>query len=122
MRKVIEGFKTSIKAANEISKEQFNSVKEQTKAMYEQATTPHPGIEEVKNAKGFNAKVKAIVKSMKDDCIYAREQEKMFRDDVINLRPTRDALEVSKMIHQVVTNNIPSYTRRRKDEKEIVEQ
>ena len=119
MGKVVEGFKTSTKAAHEISKEQFQEAKDFGRQMHEDATAPHPGMEEVKAAKGFKGKCKAIGKSMKDDCAYAKEQERQFRDDAIHLRGTKATLEMVGMMHECIMDNIPSYTRprRKKEEK-----
>ena len=68
---IVDGFKTSTKAAREISKASFNDTREMS------AELRGRGIKE-----GF-----------KQGCQEAREFEKQFRDDAINLRGTQDLLQ-----------------------------
>ena len=118
MGKVIEGFKTSTNAAREISKCQFQDASQFGKDMHAEATAPHPGMKEVKNAKGFGGKCKAIGKSMKDDCAYVRKQNRQFREDAVNLKGTKDTLEMVSMIQESIMGSIPCYTRPKNKKKE----
>jgi hypothetical protein len=93
---VIEGFKTSTRAAHEISKENFQAEKEAAKARHEEAIAPDPGMAEFKEAKGLKGKAKAAVKGMKENTKRAQAAEREFRRDAINLTGTREILETQR--------------------------
>jgi len=115
---IADGFKESTRAAHEISKEKFRAEKAAARERHLEATAPHPGMAEVKEAKGFKGKVKAIAKSMKDDCDYAKEQERQFRKDAISLKNTKATLAMIDMIQEAIMGGIPSYARKGKNVEE----
>ncbi len=58
--KAIEDMKESAKKQHEIDKENFNAVKEQSKAQFEEAKKVDPDFQEFKDAKGLKAKAKVV--------------------------------------------------------------
>ena len=59
-------------------------------------------------SEGFKASTRAASE------IGAKEQERKFREDAINLKQTKDILDMSRMIQDAVIGCIPSYTRKKK--------
>ncbi|MCL2675007.1 MAG: hypothetical protein FWE84_00205 [Firmicutes bacterium] len=82
---VIDGFKESTHATHEANKENMAFVKTASKAMHQRAVAPYPGTEDIRAAKGLKAKVRAILKNMREGCKRASEREKAFRAQAVSL-------------------------------------
>ena len=80
--KVAEGFAESTRAVHEINRENIAAVKADTKANFEAASAPDPGLEKVKQTKGFGNKVKAIAENIADGARENSEKEKARRADI----------------------------------------
>jgi hypothetical protein len=74
--KIADGLAESTRAVHEINKENIAAVKADTKANFEEATAPDPGLEKVKQAKGFGNKVKTIAENIKEGAKENTEKEK----------------------------------------------
>lgn len=106
--KVAEGFAESTRAAHGISKENINAVKEGSKAFHEEATAPHPGMEEFKEADDLGGKAKAAFKGMSDECERQKENTAQMQDDAIHLRGTQQVLQgIQDFTNVIVTSANP---------------
>lgn len=79
VKTVCDGFAESTREAHQISKAMIAGQKEEYKERHIAATEPDPGLEKVKQADGFKAKVKQIGENMKDGCKEAPEKERQRR-------------------------------------------
>lgn len=93
---IVEGFKNSTKAVNEINKENMAAVKAESKANFVKATTPSPEFENFKQAKGFKNKVKAAADGMKASTRAAAEKEKERRAEAQNHTAYAETLKTQR--------------------------
>ena len=101
---VAEGFAESTRNVYAANKENMRAIKADTKANFEAATTPDPGLEKFKEAKGLKNKVKAIGQNIKDGAAEASEAEKERRTEIPNHTAYRAGLEEQRTRWQATIN------------------
>ena len=102
-----EGFAESTRTAHAVNKENISAVKADTKAMFDEATTPSPGFVKFKEAKGIGNKAKAVVDNIKEGAAEASEIEKERRADIQSREAYKAVLEASRAGVQKTVN--PKY-------------
>jgi hypothetical protein len=98
--KVAEGFAESTRAVHEINKENMAAVKADTKANFEAATTPDPGLVKFKQAKGVGGKVKAIAENIKEGAAANSEKERARRAEIQSHTTYKTGLEEQRTRRQ----------------------
>ena len=66
-KKAFEDMKESAKKQHEIDKENFNAIKEDNKARFEEAKKTTPDMQEFKDAKGLKEKAKVVISHIERD-------------------------------------------------------
>ena len=80
VKKVIDDMKESAKKQHEIDKENFEAVKQDSKARFEEAKKPNPDFEEFKDAKGLKEKAKVVAKhAVRDGKKIAEENRENYK-------------------------------------------
>ena len=102
---ITEGFAESTRNVHTINKEYMAEVKADSRAIYEQAKTPDPGMVKFKEAKGFENKVKAIGENIKDGAAQASENQKAFRAEVQSGEQYRAVLANTRGFQQSMIPN-----------------
>ena len=102
-----EGFAESTRTVHAINKENISAVKADSKAMFDEATTPSPGFVKFKEAKGIGNKVKVVAENIKEGAAEASEIEKERRADIQSHEAYKAILEASRTGLQ--KTGIPSY-------------
>ena len=105
MGKIMQGLKESTRAVHEINKENIAAVKADTKALREEATAPHPGMADFKQAKGLSGKARVVVENIKEGAKIAKEDEKAFRKEVQSHEAYRELLENQRAERQATVSN-----------------
>ena len=90
----------SARTVHEINRENIAAVKADSKALFEEAATPDPGLEKVKQARGFGNKVKAIAENIKEGAAEAAEIEKERRAEIQSHESYRALLEEQRTRRQ----------------------
>jgi len=110
---VTGGFAESTRNVHAANKENMAAVKADTKANFDAATTPDPGLVKVKEAKGFGNKVKAIGQNIKDG---AREQTEINREHraYIQSQESYNTLLEEQRVNRQATIDGTRYGRKRK--------
>ncbi len=67
LKKALDDMKENAKAQHEIDKENFEAVKADNKARFEEAKKTDPDFQEFKDAKGIKAKTKVVLEHMERD-------------------------------------------------------
>jgi hypothetical protein len=104
IRTIMEGFAESTRTVHEINKEHMASVKADSKALFEEAKKPDPGLERFKEAKSFGNKVKVVVENIKESASEASEIERERRADIQSHEAYRAILNGSGTGIQTIVN------------------
>jgi len=99
---VADGFAESTRNINAINKEHMAVVTADSKAVWDAAKAPDPGVARVKEAKGLGNKVKAVGQNIKDGCTEASANEKAFRAEVQSGEQYRAVLESSRDLQKTM--------------------
>jgi len=99
---VTEGFAESTRNVHAINKEFMAEIKADSKAVWDAAKEPDPGLVKVKEAQGFGGKVKAIGENIKDGCAEASENNKEYREFVQSGEQYRTVLESSRELQRAM--------------------
>jgi hypothetical protein len=102
--KIAGGFADSTRAVHEINKEHMAAVKADSKALFEEAKTPDPGMVKFKEAKGIGNKVKVIAENIKDGAAEASENERVRRAEIQSHESYRTLLEGERASRQARIN------------------
>jgi len=100
--KITEGFAESTRNVNTINKEYVTEIKADSKAVWDAAKEPDPGLVKVKEAQGLGGKFKAIGENIKDGCAEASENNKEYRAFVQSGEQYRTVLESSRELQQAI--------------------
>lgn len=100
--KIAEGFAESTRNVHSVNKEYMAEIKADSRAVWDAAKEPDPGLVKVKEASGLGNKVKAIGQNIKDGCVEASENNKVFRAEVQSGEQYRTILQSSKGLQQAV--------------------
>jgi len=79
---ITEGFAESTRNVHEINKENIEAVKADTKANFEEATTPNPDFVKFTEAKGLGNKVKVIAENIKEGAKENTKKENARRAEI----------------------------------------
>ena len=90
------GFAESARAVREINRENMAAVKADSKALFEEAKAPDPGMVKFKEAKGLGNKVKAVAENIKEGAAEASENERERRAEIQSFDAYRELLEGSR--------------------------
>jgi len=102
--KVIDGFAESTRIVNEINKENLATVKAESKANFQTATAPDPGMVELKQAKGFKNKVSVIFSNMKNSAQANSAKEQERREEIMSFDWYRTMLNGQNQSRQNILN------------------
>jgi hypothetical protein len=83
--KITEGFAASTRAVLEINKKNMAAVKAESRANFEEATAPDPGLVKVMQTKGLDNKIKVIAQNIKDGAAANSKREKERLEEVRNI-------------------------------------
>ena len=99
---VVSGFAESTRTVHSINKENIAAVKADSKALFDEARKPDPGMVKFKQAKGFGNKVKVIAENIKDGAAEASENEKVRRAEIQSHESYRTILTEQRGMQQAV--------------------
>jgi len=99
---VTEGFAESTRNIHAINKEYMAEIKADSKAVWDAAKEPDPGLVKVKEAKGLGNKIKAIGQNIKEGAAEASENNKAFRAEVQSGEQYRTVLQTSKELQRAM--------------------
>jgi hypothetical protein len=102
---ITEGFAESTRTVREINRENMAAVKADSKANFQAATAPDPGLVKFKQAKGFKNKVRVIGKNIKDGANAASEKERERRAEIQSHEAYRTLLEEQRIARQAIIKN-----------------
>jgi len=97
---VVDGFAESTRNVHEINKENLAAVKADTKANFDEATTPDPDFVKFTEAKGLGAKAKVVVENIKAGAAEAGVKEREYRAEVQSHEAYRVSLEEQRTRRQ----------------------
>jgi hypothetical protein len=97
-----EGFAESTRNVHTINKEHLAAVKADSKALFEEAKTPDPGLVKVKQAKGLGNKIKVIGQNIKDGAAANSEREKERLTEIMSFDSYRTLLEGQRTMQQTM--------------------
>jgi len=90
---ITEGFMESTRAVREINKEHWAAVKADSKAVFEEAKTPDPGLVKFRQAKGLGNKIKVIGQNIREGTAANSEKEKERRAEIMSFDSYRTLLD-----------------------------
>lgn len=97
---ITEGFAESTRTVHEINKENFAAVKADSKANFEAATAPDPGLEKVKQTKGLGNKIKIIGENIIEGAKENTEKEWEHRTEIQSHESYKTLLEEQRTRRQ----------------------
>ena len=98
--KIADGFAESTRAVHEINKENIAAVKAGTKANFDEAAAPNPGMVKFMEAEGLGNKIKAIAENIKEGAAENSEKEKARRAEIRNHESYRTFLKEQRAVRQ----------------------
>ena len=102
---IMDGFAQSTNAVREINRDNMAAVRADSKALWDEARTPDPGVVKVRQAKGFGNKVKAIGENIREGAAQASEIEQQRRADIQSHEAYRTILTDQRAARQAMTHN-----------------
>ena len=102
---ITKGFAESTRAVHEINKDNMAAVKADSKALFEGAKAPDPGMVKFRQAKGIGNKVKVIAENIKEGAAEASEIENERRAEIQSHESYRKILEETRTKRQGATAN-----------------
>ena len=93
METITGGFVESTRAVREINRENMAAVKADSKALFEEAKTPDPGMVKFKEAKGLGNKARVVAECIKEGAAEASENERERRSEIQSFDAYRELLE-----------------------------
>ena len=96
MKIITGGFAESARAVREINRENMAAVKADSKALFDEAKTPDPGMVKFKEAKGLGSKVKVVAECIKEGAAEASENERERRAEIQSFDAYRALLDESR--------------------------
>ena len=97
---VTEGFAESTRNIQTINKENMAAVRADTRANFDEATAPNPGMVKFKQAKGFKNKVNVIVENIKDGARESTEKVKARQAEIQSHESYKTLLEEQRINRQ----------------------
>lgn len=98
--KIAEDLVESTRVVHEINKENIKAVHADTKANFAAATTPDPGFEKFKQAKGLGNKAKVVVENIKEGARENSAKESERRAEIRSHESYRTGLEEQRAKRQ----------------------
>lgn len=88
------------RTVHEINKENIKAVHADTKANFAAATTPDPGFEKFKQAKGIGNKAKVVIENIKEGARENSEKERERRSEIQSHKSYRTLLDEQRVKRQ----------------------
>ena len=98
---ITEGFAESTRNVSAINKEHMAGIKADSRAVWDAARKPAPGMVEFKEAKGLGNKVKVIAENIRESAAEASEIERERRTDIQNHEAYRAIMQGQIIVPQI---------------------